>query len=173
MFYRQFILSTFHATKFFPMPHAAQRIFSSAFSALLTFRVMRQHLSGAGNSLICSSLIRSFRENQMSVSQDKWATVSHLRRSLRGNERTSDSLKTIWLKKSKILFLVCFIYDLKKKKMKKWANRSFPLFGWWAMLVNRSGHSPKMSNVSESIRSLTKNERPWAIRSGHSEEMSD
>ena len=30
-----------------------------------------------------------------------------------------------------------------------------------------------MSNVSESLISLTKNERPWAIRSGRSEEMSD
>ena len=56
--------------------------------------------------------------------------------------------------------------------MKKWANRLFPLF-WWAMWVNRSGRSPKMSDVSESLRSLTKNERPWAIRSGRSEEMSN
>ena len=30
-----------------------------------------------------------------------------------------------------------------------------------------------MSNVSESLISLTKNEQPWAIRSGPSEEMSD
>ena len=30
-----------------------------------------------------------------------------------------------------------------------------------------------VGDVSESLRSLTKNERPWAIRSGHSEEMSD
>ena len=30
-----------------------------------------------------------------------------------------------------------------------------------------------MSDVSKSLISLTKNERPWAIRSGHSEEMSD
>ena len=30
-----------------------------------------------------------------------------------------------------------------------------------------------MSDVSESLISLTKNERPWAISSGHSEEMSD
>ena len=41
------------------------------------------------------------------------------------------------------------------------------------MSVNRSGHSPKMSDVRESLRSLTKNERPWAIRSHRSEEMSD
>ena len=30
-----------------------------------------------------------------------------------------------------------------------------------------------MSYVSESLRSLTKNERPWAIHSGRSEEMSN
>ena len=30
-----------------------------------------------------------------------------------------------------------------------------------------------VSDVSESLRSLTKNEQPWAIRSGHSEEMSN
>ena len=55
---------------------------------------------------------------------------------------------------------------------KKWVSRSFPLF-WWAMWVNRSGRSPKMSDVSKSLRTLTKNERPWAIRSHLSEEMSD
>ena len=40
----------------------------------------------------------------------------------------------------------------------------------WAI---RSGRSEEMSDVSESFISLTKNERPWAIRSGCSEEMSD
>ena len=30
-----------------------------------------------------------------------------------------------------------------------------------------------MRNVSKSLILLTKNERPWAIRSGRSEEMSD
>ena len=40
----------------------------------------------------------------------------------------------------------------------------------WAI---RSGRSEEMSDVSESLISLTKNERPWAIRSGCSEEMSD
>ena len=30
-----------------------------------------------------------------------------------------------------------------------------------------------MSDVSESLISLTKSERPWAIRSGRSEEMSN
>ena len=45
---------------------------------------------------------------------------------------------------------------------KKWVNHSFPLF-WWAMWVNRSGHLPKMSDVSKLLRSFTKNELPWAI----------
>ena len=49
---------------------------------------------------------------------------------------------------------------------------SFSLF-WWVMWENRSSRSPKMSDVSESHRSLTKNERPWAICWGRSEEMSD
>ena len=33
--------------------------------------------------------------------------------------------------------------------------------------------SNQMSDVSESLISLTKNERPWAIHSGHSEKMSN
>ena len=33
----------------------------------------------------------------------------------------SDLLKKIWLKKSKTLLLVCFIYDLQKKCIEKWA----------------------------------------------------
>ena len=74
-------------------------------------------------------------------------------------------------KKSKILFFSIF-YIYRFFLLKKWANCSLPLF-WWAMWVNRSDHSPKMSNVRDSLRLLTKNERPWAIRSGRSEEMSD
>ena len=42
----------------------------------------------------------------------------------------------------------------------------------WAMWENRSGHSPKLSDVSELLRSLTKNEQPWVICSGRLEEMS-
>ena len=97
----------------------------------------------AGNLLVRASLIRSFPSNQMSdcerfaqIAQDKWATVSKLLRSLRGNERpwanrsgrsrqmsnheqfaqvaqrkwAIHSTK-FWLKISKILILVCFIYD--------------------------------------------------------------
>ena len=92
----------------------------------------------AGNSLIRSSLICSFCSNQMSdcerfaqITQDKWAIMSELLRSLKGNERPwaicsgrsgemsnvskslisltkneqmSDSLKKCCPKKSKILF---------------------------------------------------------------------
>ena len=43
----------------------------------------------------------------------------------------------------------------------------------WAMWVNRSFRSNQMSAVSELLILLTKNERPWAIRSDCSEEMSD
>ena len=67
-----------------------------------------------------NSLIRSFRLNQMSncerfaqIAQEKWATVSELLRSLRGNEQL-------------------------------WTIRSGPL--------------EKMSDVSKSLISLTKNE---------------
>ena len=95
------------------------------------------------------------REQFAQVAHDKWA-----------NEQL---LKKCWLKKSKILFFsmfyICFL-------IKKLAIRSFSLF-WWGMWVNRSGHSSKMSDVSKSLRPLPKNEWPWAIRSGCSEEMSD
>ena len=57
-------------------------------------------------------------------------------------------------------------------KFKKWVIRSFPLF-WWVMLANRSSYRPKMSDVSKSLRSLTKHELPWAIRSGCSPKMSN
>ena len=43
------------------------------------------------------------------VAHDKWATKSDSLRSLMIDEGMSDSLKKICLKKSKILFLVCFI----------------------------------------------------------------
>ena len=55
----------------------------------------------AGNLLIPSSLISSFCSNQMSnceqfaqITQDKWAIVSKLLRSLRGNEQMSNSLRS-------------------------------------------------------------------------------
>ena len=98
-----------------------------------TFPLSEWHATRAGNSLIRSPLICSFCSNQMSdyeqfaqiaqidllmVAQRKWATMSKLLRSLNrerlaqvaqrkwANERFAQQ---IWLKKSKILFLVCFI----------------------------------------------------------------
>ena len=92
----------------------------------------------------------SGRSRQMSnceqfsqVAHDKWA-----------NERFAQK---IWLNKSKILFFSMFYIR-------------FFLFTMW---VKCSRCSPKMSDVSESLRTLTKNERPWAICSDPSEEMSE
>ena len=130
------------------------------------------------HSLICSFYllksnerlwaIRSDRSRQMSyrerIAHDKWATVSDSLRLFMINGWMSKLLKKCWLKKYKIFFSVCFIYVF---LFTKWVIRSFPLFKW-AMWANPSGRSPKMSDVSESLRPLTKNERPWAIRSGRS-----
>ena len=41
---------------------------------------------------------------------------------------------------------------------KKFANRSFPLF-WWAMRMNRSGRSPKMSDHERFAQVADKNEQ--------------
>ena len=41
------------------------------------------------------------------------------------------------------------------------------------MWVNRLGRSPKMSDVSELLRSFTKNKRPWASCSGRSPTISE
>ena len=54
------------------------------------------------------------REQIAQIAQDKGVTVSNSLKLLRGNEGMSDSLKKIWLKRSKTLFLVGFIYNLKK-----------------------------------------------------------
>ena len=43
----------------------------------------------------------------------------------------------------------------------------------WAMWANISGGSPKLSDLSKSLRSFTINEQPWAIRLGRSPKMSD
>ena len=134
----------------------------------------------AGNSLIRSSLIRSFAH----FTQIKWATVSELLRSLRENERPwanrsgrprqiSDgeqfaqvtqrkwanerfAQKMLAKKKLKSCFLVCFIFGF--------------FFNEQIAHSLHSGRSTKMSDVSESLSSLTKNEwfahiaqRKWAI----------
>ena len=113
----------------------------------------------------------SDRERIAQAAQDKWAILSYWLRSLRGNERMSNSLKKFWQKKSKILFfnfLVRIIYNFFIEKISE---------SLISLKLNRSGHSPKMSDVSDLLRSLTKNERPWAIRShqssGRSLKMSD
>ena len=54
------------------------------------------------------------REQIAQIAQDKGVTVSNSLKLLRGNEGMSNSLKKNWPKRSKTLFLVGFIYDLKK-----------------------------------------------------------
>ena len=63
-----------------------------------------------------------------------WATLSKSLRLLSGNDRMSDSLNKFWLKKSKILILVCFIYD-KKVFWKMNESLIFAHFLWttWAI----------------------------------------
>ena len=72
------------------------------------------------------------------------------------NERMSDSLKKFCLKKSKILFFSLLYIGFLFKKMRDSLIPSF-----W------------VSYVSELFRSLSKNERILAIRSGRSIKMSD
>ena len=104
----------------------------------------------AGNSLILSFA---------HFAQIKGATVSKSLRLLKTNERPERFTQKSLVKKVKSSFFSMFYIR-------------FPLF-WLAVWVNHSGRSPKMSDVSELLRLLTKNERPWGIRSGCSEEMSD
>ena len=131
-------------------------------------------------------LICSFRSNQMSdcerfaqIAQDKWATRERITQVAQRKWAICSGrweVMSEWAIRSKnfgqkILNLVIFnMFYI--RFFFKLANRSFPLF-WWAMWVNRSGHSPKMSDVSKSLSSLTKNEWPWAIGTHRSEEMSD
>ena len=177
------------------MPVSGLGIRSFAHFAQIKWAPVSNSLRSLTNERLWAN--RSGRSEEMSdseriaqVAQDKWATLSDSLRSLKkrqrkwANERFAQKNLP---KKSKILFLVCFIYDFKKrKKIEKWVNRSFFLISsfllsnvsdlltmahfFWAMWANCSGRSPKMSDVS---KSLTKNEQPWAIRSGCSPKMSD
>ena len=103
------------------------------------------------------------------IAQAKWATVSKSLRSLMINEQMSDSLNKFLLKKYKILFFSMFYIGFFILKNERFAHSL--IFGErceriaqvahqkWAMWANRSGRSPKMSDVSKLLRSLTKNER--------------
>ena len=117
------------------------------------------------------------------VAHDKWATVSNSLRSLLINEQMSHALKIFWQKISEILFFSMFYTGFFILKNERFAH--YLIFGeWcmqiaqfthqkWAMWANHSGRSQKMSDVSKSLRSLTKNERPWPIHSGCSPKMSE
>ena len=108
-------------------------------------------------------VIPSNRSRQMSnceqiaqVAQGKWATVSKLLRSLMINDQMSNSLKKFWLKKSKILFLVCFILFFFCLKNERFAHSLIlddqceriaqVAHQKWAMWAIRSGCSPKVSD---------------------------
>ena len=98
---------------------------------------------------IRSAHIRSFAH----FAQIKWATVSELLRSLGGNERP-------WANRSGLL-------------RQKSDHERFAQVAQRKRAIRSSGCSPKMSDVSKSLRSLTKNEQPWAICSGRSPKMSE
>ena len=111
--------------------------------------------------------------------QDKWATASEWLRSLRGNERCEQIThfaQNKWATMSDLLSLLRGNEGMSWKNLKScftmfylswkffWKNerialfRSFPLF-WWAMWVNCSFRSNQMSDVSELLILLTKNEQ--------------
>ena len=91
-----------------------------------------------------SELLKSLKGNEQiaQVAQDKWATVRDSLRSIIINEQMSDALKNFWLNKSKILFFSMLCIGFLNKKMSDLLIPSF-----------------LVSDVSESLRSLTKNER--------------
>ena len=116
----------------------------------------------ASQAQICragNSLIRSDRSNQMSdcerFTQDKWATVSESLRSLMSKERFAQVAHEKWAIRSKFFGLKSYFLYIFCTLKKKRAIRSF-FFFQWAMWANRSGCSPKMSNVSKLLWSLTK-----------------
>ena len=81
----------------------------------------------------------------------------------------------IFAKKSKILFLVCFLYDFKffyRKMSELLIFAHFLFFGEWCEQFAHD-RSFLLSDVSESLRLLTKNERSWENRSGRSPKMSE
>ena len=101
---------------------------------------------------------RSNCEPIAQVTHEKWATVSDSLRSLMLNEQNS--------KKSKIKFFGTFFVCLKKQVI---AHSLF--FNEWCERIAQAAHQ-KWATMSDSLRSNTKNERPWAIRSGRSPKIS-
>ena len=123
----------------------------------------------------------SDREQFAQVPHDKWANEQiagfFLSKSLIRWQKTSHLLKIVWLKLYfwyvfvrfflNERFAHSFFFNERCERISQVAHQK------WAMWANLSGCSPKMSNVSESLRLLTKNEWSWAIRSGSSPKMSD
>ena len=160
--------SLIHSSLICSFPHNAQIKWATVSDSLRSLKTNeRPWLNRSGRTRQMSN-----REWIAQVAHDKWATVSDSLRSLMINKQMSASLKNFWLTNLKSYLLVCFTVHIYIFLSKKWANCSFPLF-WWAMWANYSGCSPKMSNVSKSLGSLTINERPWAISSGRSPKMSE
>ena len=137
----------------------------------------------AGNSLICSSLIRSFAN----FTQIKWATVSDLLRLLKTNEwvwanrsgRTEEmsDLEGItqvaqdkWATVSDSLRSLMINDQMSDSLKKCWLKKSFFVerceritqvaHQKWVMWANRLGHSPKMSNYEWFAQVA---QRKWAI----------
>ena len=111
--------------------------------------------------LIClkSLILMSDYDRLIQIAQNKWATVSE---SLRLLILSFAHKKREIHSKKKFKYNHVFMYVFKKCFanffLKKRAIRSLPLF-WWAMYVNRSDHSWQKSELSKSLRSLTKNEQ--------------
>ena len=98
------------------------------------------------------------------VAHDKWANVSDLLRSLRTNEQMSKKL-SFFKQIAHFLFCSQKMSDSLKKIRK---NRFFYVFTVFFEVFKKSkrfSHS-FWANVSDLLRSLRRNERSWAIRSG-------
>ena len=125
----------------------------------------------------CCSRQMSDREQIAQVIHYKWATVSDSLRSLIINELMSDSLKNCWQKKSKILFFSMFYISFLFKKL---SDSLIPSFLMLRLLTKNERCEQitqvtyqKWATISDLLRSLTKNERLWANRSGCSPKMSE
>ena len=174
-------------------------------------------ITRAGNLPICSSLIRSFCSNQISdcerfaqIAKDKWVTVSESLRSLKTNEqlwvnrtdrsrqmsdreRFAQTAHDKWVneqfaqknlpKNLKSYFSVCFIYFFLNLKYEWFAHSLFLVSDVSESLrpltknercepIVQFAHQ-KWVTMSDSLRSLTKNEWPWANCSGRSPKMSE